>query len=75
MKMTKQEIIDLLQKTNDDCSNVQVWSSDGQTLYKAGMNLRALLQNIAYGLTLRIKPEPEYVMKYNATQELLHAKR
>jgi hypothetical protein len=72
MKMTKQEIAELLLKANDDLSNIEACSKDGQVWVKAVVDMPYMLKCIIDGFTYRIKPEPEYVpyTQYDAKEFL-----
>jgi hypothetical protein len=60
MKMTKQEIAELLLKANDDCSNVEILCSDGVWKNTEQQNIKGIIWHITNDYQYRIKPEPEY---------------
>ncbi len=61
MKMTKQEISELLLKANDDLSNVEVLSMNDRWQSTEAENTKELLDGICSNNQYRIKPEPDYV--------------
>ena len=55
MKMTREEVADLLLRMKDDCSNVEDYDGNGKFYEARGHTLETLLYHISKGAFFRIK--------------------